>query len=177
MFFKNNKRYLIASIIVILLAVVVNAFIIMQSCLNGFLSSRSSGMTVNLFKGIINGISPNTINDSNIDTFTHVIRKLIGHFGLFVVSGLSTSGAIYLWFKPQKWYRLYRFIYSSLGFGFFLAGLTEIIQLFVPNRSGQFTDVLIDFSGFLLGFSIILLVIYLVYRHQKKKQQIVSQDE
>ena len=168
MLLKDNKRYLIATIIITFLAVVVNAFIIMQSCLNGFLSSRSSGMAVNLFKGIINGISPNAINDGNIDTFTHVIRKLIGHFGLFVISGLTTSTSIYLWFKPQKWNKLYRFCYVSLLFGFFLASLTEFIQTFIPNRSGEFTDVLIDFSGFLLGFSLILLIIYLFYRHKRR---------
>lgn len=168
MLLKDNKRYLTATIIITFLAVVVNAFIIMQSCLNGFSSSRSSGMAVNLLKGIINAISPNAINDGNIDTFTHVIRKLIGHFGLFVISGLTTSTSIYLWFKPQKWYKLYRFSYASLLFGFFLASLTEFIQTFIPNRSGEFTDVLIDFSGFLLGFSLILLIIYLIFRHQKK---------
>ena len=168
--FKENKRYFIAVIILTSLAVIVNVFIIVQSCLNGARSTESSGFVVNLLKSIINGISPNVINDGNIETFSGVIRKLVGHFGLFLVSGLLTSSALYLWIKELSWYKNYRFLCISLGFGFLLAGLTEIIQLFVPNRSGQFTDVLIDFSGYILGLGIIVLIAFLVYRHNKKKE-------
>ncbi len=168
--FKENKRYFIAVIILTSLAVIVNAFIIVQSCLNGARSTESSGFVVNLLKSIINGISPNAINDGNIETFSGVIRKLVGHFGLFLVSGLLTSSALYLWIKELSWYKNYLFLCISLGFGFLLAGLTEIIQLFVPNRSGQFTDVLIDFSGYILGLGIIVLIAFLVYRHNKKKE-------
>ena len=60
-------------------------------------------------------------------------------------------------------------IATSLAFGLFMGSLTEIIQLNVPGRSGQFTDVLIDFSGYLLGFLIILLILFLIIRKQNKK--------
>lgn len=169
--FKENKRYLLATIIMTVLAVAVNGFIIMQACLNGVRSTESSGFVVNLLKTIINGISPNAINDGNIDTFSYVIRKLVGHFGLFAISGLFSTFSLYLWFRPQKCYKNYRLLYLSLGFGLLLAILTEIIQLFTPGRSGQFTDVLIDFSGFILGNGIIILILYLVYRHHKKKDE------
>ena len=165
---KDNKRQFIAMIIVTALATVINAFIIMQSCLNGLRSTASSGLVVNLFKSIINGVSPNTINDSNIGSFTHIIRKLVGHFGLFVLSGSFTSWSIYLMIKDQNWYKHYRGIYITLSVGLLLSALTEIIQLFIPDRSGEFTDVLIDFSGYLLGFCVVSLIIFLIYRHQKK---------
>ncbi len=168
--FKENKRYFIAVIILTSLAVIVNAFIIVQSCLNGARSTESSGFVVNLLKTIINAISPNAINDGNIETFSGVIRKLVGHFGLFLVSGLLTSSALYLWIKELSWYKNYLFLCISLGFGFLLAGLTEIIQLFVPNRSGEFTDVLIDFSGYILGLGIIVLIAFLIYRHKKNRE-------
>ena len=168
--FKENKRYLVATIILTFLAVVVNAFIILQSCLNGARSTESSGFVVNILKAIINSVSPNAINDGNIGTFSNLVRKLVGHFGLFVISGLFTTSSLYLWFRPQKCYKNYRLLYLSLGFGLFLAILTEIIQLFVPHRSGQFTDVLIDFSGYIVGTGIIILVAFLTYRHHKKKE-------
>ena len=165
---KDNKRYFIATIILTFLAVMINVFIIVQSCLNGMKSTESSSFVVNLLKSIINTFSHNAINETNIDTFTYVVRKLVGHFGLFVVSGLFTTSSLFLWIKPLSWYKNYRLMYISLSFGMFLATLTEIIQLFVPNRSGQFTDVLIDFGGYLLGFSLIILILFLVYKHKEK---------
>ena len=51
-----------------------------------------------------------------------------------------------------------------------MGALTETIQLNVPGRSGEFTDVMIDFSGYLLGAAIIVLIIFLIIRHQNKKQ-------
>jgi VanZ family protein len=47
---------------------------------------------------------------------------------------------------------------------------TEIIQLNVPERSGEFTDVLIDYGGYLLGAFLVGLVLFLVIRHQRKKR-------
>ena len=43
----------------------------------------------------------------------------------------------------------------------------EVHQLFVPGRSGQATDVLIDFSGSLAAILILSSVLYLIRR---KKQ-------
>lgn len=164
----RNKRYFIATIILTSLAVIVNVFIILQASLNGDKSTASSGLVVGLLKSIINAFSPNAINESNIDNFTHIVRKLVGHFGLFLVSGLLTTPSIYLWTRPQGWYKNYRLMYMSLSFGLLLAALTEIIQLFVPHRSGQFSDVLIDFGGYLLGFSLMILILFLAFKHNEK---------
>ena len=154
----KNKRYFIATIIVTFLAVVVNAFIIMQSCLNGIQSTESSSFAVNLFKGIINAFKTNTINETNIDEFSHVIRKLVGHFGLFVASGIFTTWALYLWINFRSWYKHTKELVLTLAFGFFLAGLTELIQLTVPNRSGQFDDVLLDFAGYMVGTAVVVII-------------------
>ena len=169
---KDNKRYFIATIIMTALAVVINAFIIMQSCLDAVQSTESSSFAVNLFKNIINAFKADTNNESNIGTFTSVIRKLIGHFGLFLVSGVISSWALHLWIKPLTWYKNYRFIYGSLTFGLFLAALTEFIQTYTPGRSGEITDVLIDFGGYLLGFSIIFLILFLLQRNKEKGEEV-----
>ena len=83
-----NKKHLIFTIIITTLAISLNIFIIIQSCLNGAESSSSSGFVVTLLKNIINTFVKDAINESNIDTFSGVIRKLIGHFGLFLLSGV-----------------------------------------------------------------------------------------
>lgn len=149
----------------------INAFIVVQACLNGFKSTQSSGLVVAFLKSIINGISPNAINDSNIDTFTYLVRKLVGHFGLFAFSGAFTTWSIYLGGYYLKNFKDYMGLTFSLCFGLFLAGLTELIQRFVPERSGQFTDVLIDFAGYLVGTGILILIVFIIYKVSKKKQK------
>ena len=153
-------------ILISVFALAINIFIIVQASLNGASSTDNSNGVASVVENIVNGISPGTVNESNYGIFLYVIRKLVGHFGLFVFDGLFTSWAIYLWLAPLKFYKLYRFTYISLGYGFFLGGLTEIIQLFVPGRGGAFTDVLIDFSGFILGFLLIFIIVFII-EHKK----------
>ncbi|MCQ2815049.1 MAG: VanZ family protein [Bacilli bacterium] len=62
------------------------------------------------------------------------------------------------------------FLISS-GSGFFFAGLSEIIQLFTDGRAGTFTDVLIDFAGYLL-YSIIVFLIFLLINYAYKKKRL-----
>ncbi len=64
-----------------------------------------------------------------------------------------------------------RFLYQDtgkriLGWGMFYALATavcdEFIQLFSPGRAGMVSDVLIDFSGALLGFGITRLILLII---------------
>lgn len=167
---KISKKYLVWTIIVCVLALAINAYIIMHSCLDATESTNASSGVVDFVENIINTIIPGTINASNHDSFVTFIRKAFGHFGLFVISGLLTSLAIYLSINPLKKLKYWMLIVISLLFGLFMGSLTEIIQLNVPGRSGEFTDVLIDFSGYIFGFLIILLIIFLVIRSNSKKK-------
>lgn len=135
--------------------------------MNGDASFQASGPVVELFKSIINLFHAGTINDSNIGTFTQVIRKLIGHFGLFLIDGALTTWSIYLvsayWKKYKHWYGLI----FTLFFGLFMAGLSEFIQIFIPGRSGELLDILIDYGGYLLGTGTIVLIAFLRYKKTK----------
>ena len=168
--FKQSRRYLIVLIIATVLALAVNIFIIVQSCLNGNQSTGAAHPVVTICKNFVNLLHKDAINDGNIDTFTFVIRKLFGHFGLYAFSGGLTSWALYMWIKPLRWFEPYIYVIISSIFGFLFSGLTELIQLFTPGRSGQFTDVLIDFSGYLFGLFIVLLVLFFIYKSQNKIQ-------
>ena len=171
----QKKGYWITLIIITALSVGMNAFIVLQSCLDGAQSTGSSNIAANFFKAIINFFSPNAINEGNWDSFCGVIRKLIGHFGFFAISGVLTTLSVDLWMHPYAAYRPYKPFIISLSGGFFLAGLTELIQRFIPNRSGEFKDVLIDFGGYLLGAFLVFLVIMLIVTKKKKKLQNPSQ--
>ena len=166
---KVSKKYLILTIIICVLAVAINAYIIMHSCLDAAESTKASQGVVEVSEEVVNTVAPGTVTPENHDSFATFIRKALGHFGLFVVSGLLSSLAIYLVFNPMKWSKYWMLMIISLLFGFGMGGLTEGIQLSVPGRSGEFTDVLIDFSGYILGFLIILLILFLIIRSINKK--------
>lgn len=90
-------------------------------------------------------------------SFYMLIRKGIGHFGSFLVLALIACGVCCYFFKNKN-----IFILISLVVGFSLAGTTEIIQLYVEGRTGTFSDVMIDFSGYLIGTIISFGLIYLI---------------
>ena len=165
---KNNKKLLITFIIVTVIAILIDGYIIMHSCFNGNISSSSSGRAVAVLKAIINVFHQNTINESNIGVFTIVVRKLIGHFGFFLIAGFFNTWSLYLAQKEYYEKQLFIFIMVVLTIGFVFASSTEFIQTFVPGRSGDYKDTLIDFSGYCLGATIIMIVPPIIHKIKKK---------
>ena len=167
---KVSKKYLIFTIIICVLAIAINAYIIVHSCLDAQESTKAASGVVEVTEEVVNTVSPGTITPENHDSFVTFVRKAFGHFGLFAISGLLSPLAIYLSLNPFKWSRYWILIVISLSFGLAMGVLTETIQLSVPGRSGEFKDVLIDFSGYVLGFLIILLILFLIIHHQNKRR-------
>ena len=166
---KGSKLYWFITIVVIILAIAINGYIIMHSCLDAAESTKASQGVVEVAEDVVNTVRPETITPENHDSFASFIRKAFGHFGLFVVSGLLTPLAFYLSLSPFSWAKHYINVMFSLAVGLFMGILTESIQLSVPGRSGEIKDVLIDFSGYLLGTLIIGLILFLVIRKLRKK--------
>ena len=157
-------------ILSIILAVAINGYIIMHSCLDAAESTKASSQVVEVVEEVVNTVRPDTITAENHDSFATFIRKAFGHFGLFAVSGILSSLALYLSLSPYEWSKHYINVVFSLAFGLMMGIITETIQLAVPGRSGQVTDVLIDFSGYLLGTLILGLIIFLVLRKKNKNK-------
>ncbi len=158
-----NKRRIVAKWILFAFAMIVTIFIIVNSCMNGNQSGASSSRLADLCKNIINFFKHDLINDTNYETFHSVIRKLVGHFGLFMMDAIFLSWSLYLFDMKKWWYK----IIISLSFGLFIALISEFTQIFVPGRVGSYLDILIDYSGYILGFSVIFLVGYIKYRKNK----------
>ena len=167
---KKSKLDLVLMIIFTVLALAINAYIIYHSCLNGAQSSQASQGVVEVSEEVVNTVRPGTVTPENYNSFATFIRKSLGHFGLFVVSGIFSSLAIYYIFKDFKWIKHFLNTIFALSFGLIIAMTTEIIQLNVPERSGEFTDVLIDYGGYLLGAFLVGVVLFLVIRNHRKKQ-------
>ena len=170
-YMKKSRKDLILLITFIVLAVAINAYIIYHACLNGMQSSNASEGVVEVSEEVVNTVRPNTITEANHDQFATFIRKAFGHFGLFTLSGIFSSFATYFVIKDTRWYTKGLGIGISFLFGFLLAVLTEIIQLNVPGRSGEFVDVLIDTGGYVIGLGITVLILALALKHQAKKKE------
>lgn len=108
----------------------------------------------------------------DLNDFLKKIRKSIGHFGAFLVFGIISSMFFMVLLDKKKWA-----VSIPLTFiqGYALGALTEYIQTFVKGRSGLFSDVIIDFTGFAIGAgaaAVIILVVYLTrYLIQKRKNK------
>ena len=169
---KGSKLYWFITIIVIILAVAINGYIIMHSCLDAVESTKASTGVVEVAEDVVNTVRPETITPENHDSFASFIRKAFGHFGLFAASGLLTSLALYLSLSPFSWAKHYINVMFCLVIGLFMGILTESIQLSVPGRSGEIKDVLIDFSGYLLGTLIVGLILFLETKRESSVVQL-----
>ena len=58
---------------------------------------------------------------------------------------------------------------AALGFTFCYASTDEFHQLFIPGRSGQFTDVCIDTAGAAIGLLLLAILLKIGRRHCAKR--------
>lgn len=97
-----------------------------------------------------------------------IVRKTIGHFGLFALTALSILPFILLTWKDMKIRLLWLLGSETIGFG--LAGFSELIQFYTEGRSGNWVDVGIDMGGYSFAVLIALFVILVIRLRSKKKE-------
>jgi len=146
---KKTKTLFIITILFI-------CFIYGNSLMPGDISSLESGFVFN----IINSISNFFGIDSAITE--HFVRKM-AHFTEYTILGilLISTKLSYLPYITTD-------IFIVLFLGLFVPVIDESIQLFVDGRSGQVTDILIDFSGVISGI-IFYMVLYKILKNKKFK--------
>lgn len=148
--------------IFLLLSVALNLFILINSFIPGDESAVASFWVADMFSWIINFFKAGTINSGNIEPFTYVIRKLIGHFGLFLVDGVFVSLTFYLYVKSEKRMNFWLSSLFVLLIGTLMASTSEMIQIFVSGRIGSIYDVLINVGGYLFAEATIYLIFFLI---------------
>ncbi len=88
----------------------------------------------------------------------HIVRKL-AHFAEYTIAGML----------GMLFFRNLGFPVLSLFSGLLVA-LTD--EIFVPGRSGQVTDVWLDFAGVLAGSAVYLILsVAAAYLHTKRNKQ------
>lgn len=102
----------------------------------------SNGITAKII-GVVEEIAPKLA--INQDTFNHLIRKN-AHFFAYLLLGILTLHAM-----RRSGVRGWKGAILALGICVLYAISDEVHQLFVPGRSGEVRDVLIDSAGALVG--------------------------
>lgn len=137
----NKKR------ISLLISITITLLIFSMSIVPGQGSGNISSGFTGFVKNLLDSVFVN--NQVSIDLLHRIIRKGAHVFEYFIL-GIS-------YFFTGKAYRLS--ILKVLSFGLLTASIDELIQTFIPERAGRLVDVLVfDFGGFLLAFSIMLLL-------------------
>lgn len=106
------------------------------------------------------------IQEIMTESLTFVVRKT-AHFTEYAVLGFL----FYFYFQDQK----YNFLRSVTATGLY-ACTDELHQLFVPGRSGQLRDVIIDTCGGICGALIaftILCILYYLRNHKTSEKKLL----
>lgn len=97
-----------------------------------------------------------------IDKMQYPIRKC-AHMTEYAIFAAFTFIALYYDGIRKRWTYFF-----AVFIAFLFACTDEFHQLFVPGRSGQFTDVCIDTIGACIGILIIFLIRKIIYCRNKK---------
>ena len=166
---EQNPRtspWLIAGRVIFTLALIgCIAFIFSNSMQIGVVSEGASGRVLGILQGILRHLGlPGAADRLTM----HIVRKL-AHFCEYLLEGFLLMLCLRVYtrhfFKHVSW--------PMLG-GLLTALTDETIQLFVPGRSGQVTDIWIDFSGVMTGLLVGLILLGLVrmciilYQHRNE---------
>ena len=140
-------------------------FIFSNSLQIADVSEGASGRVLGILQGILRHLGlPGAADRLTM----HIVRKL-AHFCEYLLEGFLLMLCLRVYtrhfFKHVSW--------PILG-GLLTALTDETIQLFVPGRSGQVTDIWIDFSGVMTGLLVGLILLGLVrmciilYQHRNE---------
>jgi len=115
--------------------------------LSGQKATVSDQLSLSLLSRILMFVGINSAN--HLAFFNFLIRK-IAHFSEYLILSILTTNTLAVSFQwKNKLYYLISFILCTL-----YAASDEIHQLFIPGRSGQINDVILDSFGVLAGIMI-----------------------
>ena len=114
----------------------------------------SSGITEKILM-VINKIVPKLSIDQG--SFSHFIRKA-AHFGVYFVLGFLVVNALIISNRPKNTLSRLDIFLIGLFVSVLYAISDEVHQLFIPGRSGELRDVLLDSLGSVTGIVCMLIL-------------------
>lgn len=126
---------------------------------------KSGGLSQKITEVIISKVPRiEELDEIKKEEITHrtekVIRK-IAHFSIYTVVGILLMAFMSTYQLKEK----NRMIISTI-LGILYASSDELHQYFIPGRSAQITDVMIDTLGVLVGICLVLLMVGIIKREK-----------
>ena len=147
-----NKRTIITTLIAILL-IGWMTLIFSFSCEDGIKSGKTSTNVLTGISEIVAPSKPPKETEKLIENNQKIIRKIAHMTNFFIFSFINM---MLFYFASNR--SVCKTISVVLLISFFGGCFDEITQLFVEGRSGNFLDVLIDFSGSLCACMFFLML-------------------
>lgn len=125
-----------------------------------FSFSKESGKdSKNTSSNFIKTIFIDNITNEKVEKLTFITRKM-AHFSLYMLGGMCICLCVTINFENIK----YNYLISYF-IGTTYALIDELHQYFVPGRSCEFRDIVIDSIGVLVGVEIIRGIRYLKFKY------------
>ena len=166
-----SSRYFLAEKNLILFLVFITLSVLVMTIIFVF-SHQTADVSALLSDGLSDAILDNIESDDSSTKALHfvilrtIIRKF-AHLFLFTSLGVFLTGAA-INFKAQKPFVKYLFVLLT---GLVYGAIDEIHQIFIDGRSSEFIDVILDFSGVLLGV-VFAIIFYKILQIIAKKRKI-----
>ena len=145
------------------------ALIFSLSSQNAAVSSGTSGNVIRLIVGIFYPGFDNlpAAEQTEIVASLQFLARKSAHLSIYMILGVLS----FLTFISYEKLLFALRLTLSGGICLLYAASDEIHQLFIPGRSGEVRDVMIDFSGAVLGIALSTLVFLLICSIKKKRTE------
>lgn len=156
---KRERNNCLFRFIMILLTAGLIAFAFIHSSMNADKSGAESEVTMGFLQNFFDALN------IKVEFTDYIVRKL-AHFAEYTAIGIMLMNTAYAFNKSRP----YVFYPHILFAGLFTAVIDEAIQIYVPGRAGLITDVLLDFSGVVIG-TVAMLIILTIYKAVCRKRR------
>lgn len=168
------KKSKILSIVFIVIYLALLSYFVIMGLEDSKKSTETSGVVVEVVTEVIESVTPPdyVVNEEKVAFLT---RKIVGHFGYNVLMGIFLLLACLCFFIVKIDYNKYfKYLIKCFLLTFVttlvIAIVSELIQLIPSGRSCEVKDMLIDFSGGVLGLVLSSLG-FLIYCKTKNKKE------
>lgn len=121
-------------------------------------------------------LSGNVLNFVNSFLKNAGINKEVSHYMIRKAAHFTEHmcfGACLLVTLRAYTQEVLKYISNILFIGLLVPVIDEFIQLFIDGRGGEIKDVIIDFSGLLVGIIISFIIVFLIDRKNKSRLKLI----